>query len=191
MIVRLLIALTLVFVSNVYSARYALLAGNSSGGNNLAQLKLKLQDFTGNSEKIVNAFLSTDSIWCRLTPKDGDNFVSAYSQYGSKCPEIIDHPIRKGLGKLGVLLEKYGYNVATKAGSYGADVSVWNNKNVSPYPSNPVPYYPDSLEWSPDMKVLMKRYDELCKQSNEAISNIKRFEQSKLDKLASDLWDSV
>lgn len=110
---------------------------------------------------------------------------------GSKCPEIIDQPIRKGLGKLGVLLEEYGYNVATKSGSYGYEVSVWNNKNVSPYPTNPVPYYPDSLDWSSDMKVLMKRYDELCKQAHEAYSNIKRFQQSKIDKQAADLWDSV
>ncbi len=161
------------------------------GKDKLIQLKVKLKDIIDNSEKNVNELLSADSLWWQSSLKEGDNFVSAYSQYGSKCPEKIDHPIRKGLGKLGVLLEEYGYNVATKAGSYGVEISVWNNKNVSPYPSNPVPYFPDSLEWSSDMKVLMKRYDELCKQANEAISNIKRFEQSKIDKLAADLWDSV
>ncbi len=161
------------------------------GKDKLIQLKVKLKDIIDNSEKNVNELLSADSLWWQSSLKERDNFVSAYSQYGRKCPEKIDHPIRKGLGKLGVLLEEYGYNVATKAGSYGVEISVWNNKNVSPYPSNPVPYFPDSLEWSSDMKVLMKRYDELCKQANEAISNIKRFEQSKIDKLAADLWDSV
>ncbi len=163
----------------------------SLGKDKLAQLKVKLKDLTDNAEKYVNEFLSADSLWWHLSQNEGDNFVSAYSQYGSKCPEIIDHPIRKGLGKLGVLLEEYGYNVATKAGSYDDEVSVWNNKNVSPYPSNPVPYYPDSLDWSSDMKALMKRYDELCKQAHEAYSNIKRFQQSKIDKHAADLWDSV
>ena len=62
---------------------------------------------------------------------------------------------------------------------------------VSPYPSNPVPYYPDSLDWSSEMKALMKRYNELCKQAHEAYSNIKRLEQSKIDKQAADLWDSA
>jgi len=163
----------------------------SLGKEQLAQLKVKLKDLTDNAEKYVEEFLNTDSLWWHLSKNEGDNFVSAYSQYGSKCPEKIDHPVRKGLGKLGVLLEEYGYNVATKPGSYDGKVSVWNNKNVSPYPSNPVPYYPDSLDWSSDMKALMKRYDDLCKQAHEAYSNIKRFQQSKIDKQAADLWDSV
>ena len=49
-----------------------------------------------------------------------------------------------------------------------------------------MPYYPDSLDWSLDMKDLMKRYDELCKQAHEAYSNIKRFQQSKIDKQAAE-----
>jgi hypothetical protein len=177
------------------TARQYVISGSqntiSLGKDQLAQLKLRLKDLTDNAEKYANEFLSADSLWWKLSPKDGDNYVSVYSQYGSKCPEIIGQPIRKGLGKLGVLLEEYGYKVATKAGSYGDEVSVWNNKNVSPYPTNPVPYYPDSLEWSTEMKDLMKKYDELCKQAHEAYSNIKRLEQSKIDKQAADLWDSA
>jgi hypothetical protein len=188
---------TVTFFANWYNSatRHYVISSSkntiSLGKDQLAQLKVKLKNLTDNAEKNVDEFLSADSLWWQLSPKDGDNFVSVYSQYGHKCPEIIDQPIRKGLGKVGVLLEEYGYNVATKAGSYGDEVSVWNNKNVSPYPSNPVPYYPDSLDWSSDMKTLMKRYDELCKQANEACSNIKRFQQSKIDKQAADLWDSV
>jgi hypothetical protein len=188
---------TCAFFVNWYNsvARHNVIRGSqntiSLGKEQLAQLKVKLKDLTDNAEKYVNEFLGVDSLWWHLSQKEGDNFVSVYSQYGSKCPEIIDHPVRKGLGKLGVLLEEYGYNVTTKAGSYDDEVSVWNNKNVSPYPSNPVPYYPDSLDWSLDMKTLMKRYDELCKQTHEAYSNIKRFQQSRIDKQAADLWDSV
>src|SRR5665647_2296684 len=163
----------------------------SLGKDQLAQLKAKLKDLTDNAEKCATDFLSADSLWCHLSSKGEDDYVSAYSQFGSKYPEIIDQPIRKGLGKLGVLLEEYGYNVATKAGSYGDEVSVWNNKNVSPYPTNPAAYYPDSLDWSLDMKALMKRYEELCKLAHEALSNIKRFQKSKIDKQASELWDSI
>jgi hypothetical protein len=82
----------------------------SLGKEQLSQFKVKLKDLTDNAEKYVNEFLNVDSLWWHLSPNEGDNFVSAYSQYGSKCPEIIDHPVRKGLGKLGVLLEEYGYN---------------------------------------------------------------------------------
>jgi len=163
----------------------------SLGKDKLAQLKVKLKDLSDNAEKYVSEFLSADSLWWHLSENEKDTFVSSYLQSGSKLPEIIDQPIRKALGKLGVLLEEYGYNVATKAGSYGDEVSVWNNKNVSPYPTNPAAYYPDSLDWSLDMKALMKRYEELCKLAHEALSNIKRFQKSKIDKQASELWDSI
>jgi len=88
-------------------------------------------------------------------------------------------------------LEEFGYNVATKVGSYDEQVSVWNNKNISPYPTNPMPYYPDSLDWSSDMKDLMKKYNEIYKQAQDAYSNIRRLQQSKVDKQAADLWDSL
>ena len=161
------------------------------GKNRLTQLKAKLKDLTANSKKTSNDFLSPNSLWWHLSSKDGDNNVSVYSQYGSKVPEIIDQPIRKGLGILGVLLEEFGYNVATKVGSYDEQVSVWNNKNISPYPTNPMPYYPDSLDWSSDMKDLMKKYNEIYKQAQDAYSNIRRLQQSKIDKQAADLWDSL
>ncbi len=185
------------FFVNWYNstARHYVISGSENtlglSKDQLAQLKVKLKELTDNMEKYVNEFLSTDSLWWQSPSKNGDNYFFAYSQYGSKYPEIINQPIRKGLGKLGVLLEEYGYNVATKAGSYGDEVSVWNNKNVSPYSTNPVPYYPDSLNWSSDMRALMKRYDELCKKTNEAYSNIKHFQQSKIDKQVADLWDSL
>ncbi|TFH23880.1 hypothetical protein E4G67_02600 [Candidatus Bathyarchaeota archaeon] len=70
----------------------------SLGKEQLTQLKVKLKDLTDNAEKYVNEFLYADSLWWHLSQNEGDNFVSDYSQYGSKCPEIIDHPVRKGLG---------------------------------------------------------------------------------------------
>ena len=163
----------------------------SLGKNQLAQFKARLKDLTDNAQKNVADFLLPDSLWYHLSQDNRHNYLSAYSQNGINSPEIIAQPIRKGLGKLGVLLEEYGYNVATKAGSYDDKVSIWNNKNVSPYPTYPIPYYPNSLDWSTDMKVLMKKYDTLCKLSIEANSNIKRLQNSKIEKQAADLWDSV
>ena len=161
------------------------------GKDRLRELKTKLKDLADNAEKYSDEFLSPNSLWWHLSPKNGDNNASVYSQCGSKVPWIIDQSIRKGLGLLGVLLEEFGYNVATKVGSYDDKVSVWNNKNISPYPTNPVPYYPDSLNWSLDMKDLMKKYNEIYKQAHDAYSNIKRLQKSKLDKQAAELWDSL
>jgi hypothetical protein len=54
-----------------------------------------------------------------------------------------------------------------------------------------VPYYPDSYDWSKDMKDIMKKYNEIFKQAYSALSDIKRLNQTKLDKQATDLWDSI
>jgi hypothetical protein len=163
----------------------------SLGIDKLAQLKAKLKDLIDNSEKCANDFLSDNSLWWHLSPNDEKIGASAYSQYGSKVPEIINQPIRKGLGILGVLLEEYSYNVSTKGANYEDEISVWNNKNVGPYSNNPVPFYPDSLDWSAEMKDLMKKYNEIYKQAHESYSNIKRLQQSKLAKQAANLWDSL
>ncbi len=162
------------------------------GRERLSSMKCKLKNLTDNAERIVNEVFSDQSLWWHLAPKDEDENSSPYVQQGNNCPIIIDNPIRKALGKLGVILEENGYRVTTKAGgSAGNDVSVWNNKNVSPYPINPMPYYPNSFEWSKDMKDLMKRYNEIYRKAYDAYLDIKRLPQSRLHKQAAELWDSV
>ena len=161
------------------------------GRNELSHMKIKLKDLSDNAVGIANEFLSERSLWWHLAPKDEDNHSFSYEKYGNKCPDIIDKPIRKVLGKLGVLLEEYGYDVTTKGAGSSDIVSVWNNKNVSPYPINPVPYYPDSFDWSKDMQNMMRRYNEIYKQACDTYSDIKRLQQSKLAKQAADLWNST
>jgi predicted DNA binding CopG/RHH family protein len=157
----------------------------------LSSMKIKLKDLTDDAERIANEFLSDHSLWWHLDPKGEDGYASPYMQYGNKCPDIIDKPIRTALGKLGVIFEEYGYDVTVKGGGSDDGVSVWNNKNVSPYPINPLPYYPDSFDWSKDMRDIMRRYNEIYKQAYDAYLEIKRLQQSKLDKQATDLWDSA
>ncbi|MGZ4850941.1 MAG: hypothetical protein ACXV2C_06140 [Candidatus Bathyarchaeia archaeon] len=162
----------------------------SLGRDKLSSMKGKLKDLTQEAGKIANELLSDHSLWWHLMPKNENENPSLYVQYGNRCPDTIDTPIRKALGKLGVILEEYGYNVATKGGGTGDDVSVWNNKNVSPYPINSVPYYPNSYDWSKEMKDIMKRYNEIYKQAYDYCSNIKHLQQLKMQKLAIELWDS-
>ena len=186
-----------VFIANWYSltAKNHVLKNSQNtlrlGEDNLSSMKIKLRSLADDSKKIANEFLDEYSLWWHLAPKIENNNASPYLQFGHKCPEIIDKPIRKALGKLGTILEEYGYNINTKGGNSGEDVSVWNNKNVSPYPTNPVPYYPDSCDWSNEMRDLMKSYDEIYKKAYSAFSGIRLLNQSKLDKKAADLWDSI
>jgi len=58
----------------------------SLGKDQLTQLKAKLKDLTDNAERCADDFLSADSLWCHSSSKGEDNYVSAYSQYGSKYP---------------------------------------------------------------------------------------------------------
>jgi hypothetical protein len=188
---------SIVFIAQWYNAtaKYYVCTDSQNtlklGKDKLSFMKIKLKDLTDNAEKIANDFLSDHSLWWHLAPKIEDGYSARYVQCGNKCPDIIDNPIRKALGKLGVILEEYGYGVTTKGGGSDNNSSVWNNKNISPYPINPVPYYPNSFDWSKDMKDIMRRYNEIYKQAYDAFSAIKRLQQSKLDKQATDLWDSV
>ena len=161
------------------------------GRDKLSSMKIKLKSLMDDSKKIADEFLDERSLWWHFAPKIENNNNSLYLQSGNKCPEIIDKPIRKALGKLGLILEEYGYNINTKGGNSGDDVSVWNNKNVSPYPSNPVPYYPDSCDWSKEMRDLLKNYNEIYKKAYSAFSDINLLKQSKIDRQAADLWDSI
>jgi hypothetical protein len=185
-----------VFIANWYSltAKNHVLKDAQNtlrlGRDKLSSMKIKLRSLVDDSKKIANEFLDEHSLWWHLAPKIENNNASPYLQCGHKCPEIIDKPIRKALGKLGIILEEYGYNVNTKGGN-GDDVSVWNNKNISPYPTNPVPYYPDNCDWSKEMRDIMRSYDENYKKAYSAFSGIKLLNQSKLDKQAVDLWNSI
>jgi hypothetical protein len=91
-------------------------------------------------------------------------------QYRSKCHRIIDYSIRKAKGKLGLILEEFGYAATTSDRSYGVDISVWNNKNIGPYPIYLEPYYPESFDWPKEMKDIMKRYNEIYKQAYDSYS---------------------
>jgi hypothetical protein len=161
------------------------------GRDKLFSMKLKLKSLMDDSNKVANEFLDEHSLWWHFAPKMENNNISPYLQCGNKCPEIIDKPIRKALGKLGLILEEYGYSVNTKGGNSGDDISLWNNKNVSPYPTDPVPYYPDSCDWSKEMRDIMKTYDEIYKKAYSAFSGIKLLNHSKISKQAADLWDSI
>ena len=174
-----------VFIANWYSltAKNHVLKDSQNtlrlGRDILSSMKIKLKSLMDDSKNIANEFLDERSLWWHFAPKIEINNGSPYLQCGHKCPEIIDKPIRKALGKLGVLLEEYGYNINTKGGNSGDDVSAWNNKNVSPYPTNPVPYYPDSCDWSKEMIDIMRSYDETYKKAYSAFSGIKLLNQSK------------
>jgi hypothetical protein len=161
------------------------------GKDKLSFMKIKLKILMDDADKIAREVFSDRSLWWHLAPKDEDGCASPYLQYGNNCPVIIDKPIRKALGKLGVILEEYGYAVTTKGAGSDDELSVWNDKNVNPYPINPMPYYPDSIEWSKELKDIIKKYNEIYRQAYAAKSAIKRLQQSKSDKQAIDLWNSV
>ena len=84
------------------------------GRGKLASMKIKLKTLIDDSKKTANEFLDDRSLWWHFVPKIENNNTSPYLQCGHKCPEIIDIPIRKALGKLGIILKEYGYNINTR-----------------------------------------------------------------------------
>lgn len=162
------------------------------GKERLGEMKLKVNELAKNASKIASEVLANPKIWWHLEPHNGQEFLSPYSQYGYSFPDILDKPIRRALGRLGSILEEYGYGVKTKPTHAGIPQSVWIEYTTdSTYPKPTAqPYYPLRLEWSQDMQDTVKQYNELYKQGIGLFREIENLQHQKKVKQSTDLWDS-
>lgn len=162
------------------------------GKEKLSVMKVKVKELSTKAEEVANEVLSHPSLWWHLAPSDQD-IISPYEQFAYRFPEIIDKPIRRALGKVGTILEEFGYKVNTKPVYSGIGGTSWYEyPTVSSYSvTNPVPYYPFRFVWSNEMQSTLKSYNELYKQACRLYSEIKTLQKQKKTKEATDLWDSA
>ena len=60
--------------------------------------------------KLVKSELENPALWWHQSPRQLDP-IDLYLQVADKYPEILDRAVRHVLGRLGLILEKYGFNV--------------------------------------------------------------------------------
>ena len=161
------------------------------GKESLSQMKLKVSELRANAENIATETLSNPSLWWHSNPENKVLLCNSYEQYGiNRMPEIFDKPLRMALGRLGAILEEYGFNVTMKPSHNNSRIS-WLDLSTYLYSQPPVPYYPLGFDCNNEMLVTLKSYDKIFKRAFSAYHEIERLQQEKQKHQASDLWCSV
>ena len=189
---------TIIFVAGWYETTSKQYATTNSqitlnlGKERLTEMKKKVNELVKDSGRIVSEILSEPSIWWDLTPHDSGEILSPYEQYGNRFPDILDKPVRRALGRLGAVLEEFGYGVKTRLAYPGTPEPAWAEYPTGPAYSKPVasPYYPHFVVWSEAMQNTIKQYNELYKQGIRLFHEIASLQDQKKAKQANDLWDS-
>ena len=161
----------------------------SMGKERLAEMKTAVKLLVKNSSKIVIEALSNTKFWWHKEPnKDASPFQ--YEQVEKKFPELLDKPIRRALGYLGVILEEFGYSVTVGSTQSKPAPEYWYTYAEGPDDA-PSPYFPHLLEWSEEMQRTMMRYNELYKQAIRLFINIHKLNEEKKRQEAHELWNSA
>ena len=159
------------------------------GKAKLSQMKAKVLELMQNAEAIANEMFSNAELWWHLMEND----ELSYSFYGNAPPKMLDEAIRLALGKLGTILEEFGYSVTTKPTGGIGELGVWCEWDSTGrfHPPDARPYYPYHQPWPEAMRNTLKKYDELCAQAKKVRAEINSLHIEKKKEAAKNLWDSV
>ncbi|MCW4047147.1 MAG: hypothetical protein NWE99_06255 [Candidatus Bathyarchaeota archaeon] len=157
----------------------------------LAAMKQKVIDLTRNADTLITNALSGAKIWWHQDPRKEDS-IYQYQQVSTRFPELIDKPIRRALGELGVILEQYDYGVTVGVYSKEPYMEYWYERPPdSEAYAPPRPYFPHLLVWSDEMQRTMARYDALYKQAFTLFLDIQKLKEEKKRRQASALWNAT
>ena len=159
----------------------------------LANLKRKVKNLRQDANVFVEKALSEKNIWWHENP-DLHASVSQYDllgnqQVGSKYPEVVDRAVRFALGELGVILEEFGYNVATSV-SFKPYQEFWFHTEQD-RKKRFRPYFPHSLDWSEGMQETMRKYCDVFKKAILLLGEIQATKEEIKRRQIMDLWDEV
>ena len=151
-------------------------------------MKVQVNELIQSSEKIVRAELEKSALWWHQRPRLHDS-IGQYLQVADKYPEILDRAVRHVLGRLGLILEEYKFNVSASgnAGSYG---EFWFD-HPSGDDSTSDPYYPHLLKWSEKMQETIRDYNEQYLKAIAVFDEIQKLKEEKKRQQAMNRWDSI
>jgi predicted DNA binding CopG/RHH family protein len=157
----------------------------------LAEMKQKVLTLAGNADALITNALSGKGLWWHQEPRKEDS-IYQYQQVSTRFPEILDKPIRRALGELGVILEQYNYGVTVGVYAKESYMEYWYERQEDTESfAPPRPYYPHLLVWSNEMQQTMAQYDAIYKQAFNVFLEIQKLKEDKKRRRASDLWNST
>jgi hypothetical protein len=92
------------------------------------------------------------------------------------------------LGRLGLILEEYRYNVTT-SGNTGSYLEFWFEKPQGK-DSVVIPYYPHLLRWAGEMQETIRKYNELYTRALALFMEIQKLRDLKKQQQAISRWDA-
>jgi hypothetical protein len=153
----------------------------------ISSLKADVQLLCSDAALHVEEFFSGSKTWWHLqNPLVAHTHGLEYFYHvmGNRGPDQLDKPLRGVLGKLGPLLEKYGYlqRDASLRRTYG---NAWRD------PSSSKPHYPFSLDWPKPLTPLVDRYQTQLKAAQELVTDIASIRREQKEAAAGKRWDSA
>jgi len=153
----------------------------------IANMKAKVNELVKNTEKIVRDEFDNPALWRHQKPNLHDP-IDKYKQVADKYSEALDHAVRHILGHLGIVLEKFGFNVTTSSNT-GAYKEFWFEQPIGSQQT--VPCYPHLLSWSEEMQDIIREYDAQFTQAITLYNEIQQLKEEKKRQEALTRWDSI
>jgi hypothetical protein len=153
----------------------------------IAGLKRRLNDLVEDSERMTKAELNNPALWWHLDPHLHES-VERYLQVADKYPEVLDRAVRRILGRLGVLLEEFGFRV-TASGNTSTFYEFWFERPIGTHGATPC--YPHLLLWTEAMQNIVRLYNAQYVPALRLYNEIRQLMEEKQRQEALTLWDSI
>ena len=151
----------------------------------IAAMKDRTNELVESAERLVKAEFDNPALWWHLEPHLHDS-IDRYLQVADKYPEVLDRAVRRVLGHLGVVLEKFGFPV-TASGYTGTYHEFWFERPVGT--REIVPCYPHLLSWTDEMQGIIRQYNALYVEAIGVYNDIQRLKEEKKRQEALARWD--
>ena len=153
----------------------------------IALMKTRVNELAKDSERIVQAEFNNPALWWHLEPHLHES-IDRYQQVADKPPEVLDRAVRCVLGRLGLVLEKFGFRV-TASGYTGAYHEFWFERPVAGREA--IPCYPHLLSWSSAMEDTVREYAAQYVEAMKVYGEIQLLKEEKKKQEALTRWDSI
>jgi len=134
---------------------------------------------------LVKAEFDNPALWWHLEPHLHDS-IERYLQVADKYPEVLDRAVRRVLGHLGIVLEKFGFPV-TASGYTGTYYEFWFDHPVDTLET--VPCYPHLLSWTDEMQDIIRQYNARYVEAMKLYYEIQQLKDEKKRQKALTRWD--
>jgi hypothetical protein len=169
-----------------YVAKYPEIALRMSE-EKILKMKTKINQLVGDTEKIVKDELDNSALWWHKMPRHNDS-IEQYTQLVDKYPQILDRAVRHVLGRLGIILEEFGFNVDA-SGNPSSFHEFWFER--LPNTEKIIQIYPHLLKWTAKMEETTRKYNEQYTQAVTLYTEIQKLKKEKIKQQALTRWDSI